>query len=85
MELRGHDHTVEVVVFAPVAAYAAIRELAGIPVCSSVVCLQSRRLTSRSLRAQNGQIDLPHTSQQAPETELSSFGIRKQDKCCALW
>ena len=32
MELRGHEHTIEVVVFAPPAAYAAIRELAGIPV-----------------------------------------------------
>ncbi|KAH7915312.1 WD40-repeat-containing domain protein [Hygrophoropsis aurantiaca] len=31
MELRGHDNVVEVVCFAPVAAYAAIRELAGIP------------------------------------------------------
>ncbi|KAM0753877.1 dynein regulator [Meredithblackwellia eburnea MCA 4105] len=29
-ELRGHDHTVEAAVFAPVAAYPAIRELAGI-------------------------------------------------------
>ena len=32
MELRGHEHDVEVVIFAPIAAYAAIRELAGIPV-----------------------------------------------------
>jgi platelet-activating factor acetylhydrolase IB subunit alpha len=31
-ELRGHENDVEVVVFAPVAAYAAIRELTGIPV-----------------------------------------------------
>jgi hypothetical protein len=30
--MRGHEHDVEVVVFAPIAAYAAIRELAGIPV-----------------------------------------------------
>ncbi|KXN86934.1 Nuclear distribution protein PAC1 [Leucoagaricus sp. SymC.cos] len=30
-ELRGHENDVEVVVFAPIAAYAAIRELAGIP------------------------------------------------------
>ncbi|KAK4704069.1 platelet-activating factor acetylhydrolase IB subunit alpha, partial [Phenoliferia sp. Uapishka_3] len=29
-ELRGHDHVVEVAVFAPSSAYAAIRELAGI-------------------------------------------------------
>jgi hypothetical protein len=32
MEMRGHEHDVEVVVFAPIAAYTAIRELAGIPV-----------------------------------------------------
>lgn len=31
-DLRGHENDVEVVVFAPVAAYAAIRELTGIPV-----------------------------------------------------
>jgi platelet-activating factor acetylhydrolase IB subunit alpha len=30
-ELRGHEHVVEVVTWAPIAAYAAIRELAGIP------------------------------------------------------
>ncbi|KAF9013929.1 WD40-repeat-containing domain protein [Cyathus striatus] len=30
-ELRGHENDVEVVVFAPVASYTAIRELAGIP------------------------------------------------------
>jgi hypothetical protein len=34
MELRGHEHVVEVVTFAPAAAYSAIRELAGIPVRS---------------------------------------------------
>ena len=37
VELRGHEHTIEVVVFAPIAAYAAIRELAGIPVRFAVV------------------------------------------------
>lgn len=35
MELRGHEHVVEVIAFAPVAAYTAIRELAGIPVRSA--------------------------------------------------
>ena len=30
--MRDHEHDVEVVAFAPLAAYAAIRELAGIPV-----------------------------------------------------
>ena len=34
MELRGHDHQVEVVVFAPIASYNAIRELTGVPVRS---------------------------------------------------
>ena len=32
MEFRGHDNVVEVVAFAPIAAYAAIRELGGLPV-----------------------------------------------------
>ncbi|CDO73623.1 hypothetical protein BN946_scf185014.g93, partial [Trametes cinnabarina] len=31
MELRDHQHTIEVVVFAPVSSYPAIRELAGLP------------------------------------------------------
>lgn len=31
LELRAHEHDVEVVAFAPIAAYPAIRELAGIP------------------------------------------------------
>jgi WD40 repeat protein len=30
-DLRGHDHVVEAVVFAPLAAYPALRELAGMP------------------------------------------------------
>ncbi|KAM0792292.1 protein with putative role during mitosis [Microbotryomycetes sp. NB124-2] len=30
MELRGHDHVIEVAIFAPPAAYAAIRALAGL-------------------------------------------------------
>ncbi|PWZ00100.1 putative platelet-activating factor acetylhydrolase ib alpha subunit [Testicularia cyperi] len=30
VELRGHEHVVEAAVFAPIASYAAIRELAGI-------------------------------------------------------
>ena len=32
MELRGHDHVVEVITWAPISAYTAIRELAGLPV-----------------------------------------------------
>ncbi|KAG5647304.1 protein with putative role during mitosis [Asterophora parasitica] len=31
LELRDHEHDVEVVAFAPITAYAAIRELSGIP------------------------------------------------------
>lgn len=41
MELRGHENQIECITFAPVAAYNAIRELAGIPVRIS-------RLTSRN-------------------------------------
>lgn len=32
MELRGHEHVVECAVFAPLNAYPAIRELAGLKV-----------------------------------------------------
>jgi WD40 repeat protein len=34
MEFRGHDHIIEIAVFAPAVAYPAIRELAGLPVRS---------------------------------------------------
>jgi len=37
LELRGHENVVEVVAWAPIAAYGAIRELAGIPVCLDCV------------------------------------------------
>jgi platelet-activating factor acetylhydrolase IB subunit alpha len=39
MELRGHEHVVEVVTWAPIAAYGAIRELAGLPVGDFVLAL----------------------------------------------
>ena len=45
MELRGHEHTLEVVAFAPVSSYAAIRELGGLPVNSNPFILRIR-LTS---------------------------------------
>lgn len=32
MEMRGHEHVVEVAIFAPLGAYGAIRELAGVKV-----------------------------------------------------
>lgn len=34
MELHGHGHVVECALFAPVNAYPAIRELAGLKVCA---------------------------------------------------
>lgn len=45
-ELRGHEHVVEVAVFAPPAAYPAIREVAGITVrllSHLVLCAVERR------------------------------------------
>jgi hypothetical protein len=51
MEMRGHEHDVEVVVFAPIAAYAAIRELAGIPVSVHRFLLHSSNCLSSKLIA----------------------------------
>lgn len=42
MDFRGHDNVVEVVVFAPIAAYPAIRELAGIPVSYSSLAVAAQ-------------------------------------------
>lgn len=44
MQLRGHEHVVECALFAPVNAYPAIRELAGLKVCP--VCLSSSLYTN---------------------------------------
>lgn len=42
VELRGHEHVVEVAVFAPVAAYPAIRELGGLTVSAATPsCLRA--------------------------------------------
>ena len=43
MEFRGHDHIIEIAVFAPAVAYPAIRELAGLPVRVHLV-MKSRDL-----------------------------------------
>ncbi|WVQ82994.1 nuclear distribution protein PAC1 [Cryptococcus sp. DSM 104549] len=65
MELRGHDHVVECAVFAPVAAYTAIRELAslGAPTAGDArakaagafVATGSRDKTIKLWDAQSGQ------------------------------
>jgi len=45
MEFRGHDHIIEIAVFAPAVAYPAIRELAGLPVRVHLVMVQGDLLT----------------------------------------
>lgn len=47
MEFRGHEHTIEVVVFAPISAYSAIRELGGIPVGRNLHLLFITTLSNR--------------------------------------
>ena len=42
MELRGHEHVVEVAIFAPVASYPAIRELGGIKVSTNDLLITPR-------------------------------------------
>ena len=67
MEMRGHEHDVEVVVFAPVAAYAAIRELAGIPVSvHTFLACASNNLSSNPIAVS----DMVYISLAAPETRL---------------
>ncbi|KAI9571392.1 WD40-repeat-containing domain protein [Boletus coccyginus] len=62
MELRGHDHQVEVVVFAPIASYNAIRELTGVPNTDRVkkpgayVATGSRDKTIKLWDTQSGQM-----------------------------
>ncbi|EIW84827.1 dynein regulator [Coniophora puteana RWD-64-598 SS2] len=62
MELRGHENVVEVVAFAPIAAYGAIRELAGLPTNDrtkrpgSFVATGARDKTIKLWDTQTGQI-----------------------------
>jgi hypothetical protein len=75
MELRGHENVVEVVVFAPVVAYAAIQELASIEVS---LMLQVSRLNFLILGGGRVRIKtrrLGNTSRQALETKQSGFGV----------
>ena len=66
MEFRGHENDVEVVVFAPIAAYGPIRELAGIPVCSALLVYVLA--ADHSLRIQISQSGRAHISQVVAET-----------------
>ncbi|PCH37737.1 dynein regulator [Wolfiporia cocos MD-104 SS10] len=62
MEFRGHEHTVEVVAWAPIAAYAAIREMAGLPDKDRVkrpgayIATGSRDKTIKIWETQSGQL-----------------------------
>jgi hypothetical protein len=49
MVLRGHEHVVECAEFAPVAAYASIRKLAGLTVSASYGPHNSSSLTGLSI------------------------------------
>jgi hypothetical protein len=74
MEMRGHENDVEVVVFAPIAAYAPIRELAGIPVGAHRSLLHTSNTLPRKLIAVN---DMAYMWPAAQETRPSSYGIHK--------
>jgi hypothetical protein len=67
MEMRGHEHDVEVVVFAPISAYAAIRELAGIPVSvHTFLARASDNLSSNPIAVS----DMAYISLAVPGTRL---------------
>lgn len=68
-EFRGHENVVEVAVFAPVASYAAIRELAGI-----AVRLQSPPLPPRSCARVSSALDVDPSRRLLPCVCLGSDG-----------
>jgi hypothetical protein len=74
MELRGHEHVVEVITWAPVAAYAAIRELGGLPVGSLMWHVRQSNFPPRTLIAQSG---LDYFLQVADEIGQLSSGMDK--------
>ena len=73
MELRGHEHTIEVVVFAPPAAYAAIRELAGIPVGQHPPFIWRLALTTR------------HQNTERSKRPGAYLATGSRDKTIKLW
>ena len=73
MEFRGHDNVVEVVAFAPVAAYAAIRELGGLPVGQDVLLIARFFDTLHRIKTErSGQEHILLLDQ---ETRRSRYGI----------
>lgn len=82
VELRGHEHTIEVVAFAPVAAYTAIRELAGIPV-RFVVGYRRRRIDTLRRRARSGRSVQAHMWRRGPATSIFAYGTPRADRCSA--
>lgn len=82
-ELRGHEHVVECAVFAPVAAYAAIRELGGLQVAAgdtrarapgAFVATGSRDKTIRLWDAVSGQCVRVLVSDMTPQSLTAQSG-----------
>ena len=84
MEFRGHDHVIETVVFAPVAAYPAIRELAGLPV-KTILILSLFMIFILFSRVLIDQSDLVHLSPQVHETSQLNSGTSRVDKCYEVY
>lgn len=80
MELRGHEHVVECAAFAPVAAYAPIRELVGLTVSGSIGTLVM--MADLSLREATEQNNQEHLSLLGQETSRYGYGIPKQVNAC---
>jgi len=72
MEFRGHDHIIEIAVFAPAVAYPAIRELAGLPV------------RIHFLEMPNNLLIIPQTSDRSTKP-ASYIATASRDKTIKLW
>jgi hypothetical protein len=85
MEFRGHENDVEVVVFAPIAAYSPIRELAGIPVSDTPVLSPKGSIIQCRCRTRISPSGRVHMLLVEAETSQLRYGTPRQDNCFEHW
>ena len=82
-ELRGHENAVEAVAFAPISAYPAIRELAGIAVSAPHLHVMDTDTFFLLRRIDRNSLD--YSSRLVREIKSSRSGMRQPDNLFGHW